>query len=138
MTLRPNDYDKNGDIIPMACKEEKGDTISRSALKDEINKKVEKIIKAFNGYAVDSSAIIYTHIELLDLIDNAPTVEIATKLQPNCNKLQQGEWIEGENGIIKCNKCKSEIIYSYLIGNEPDFPNFCPNCGADMRGEDNG
>ena len=45
----------------------------------------------------------------------------------------KGEWIEGENGNIKCNQCGSEIRYSYLIGNEPDFPNFCPNCGADMR-----
>ena len=31
--LRPKDYDSNGDIIPMACKEEKGDLISRDALK---------------------------------------------------------------------------------------------------------
>ena len=46
----------------------------------------------------------------------------------------QGEWIEGENGNIKCNQCWGEIRYSYLIGNKPDFPNFCPNCGADMRG----
>lgn len=47
----------------------------------------------------------------------------------------QGEWIEGENGSIKCNQCGCEIIYSYLIGNKPDFPNFCCDCGADMRGD---
>ena len=36
--LRPKDFDSNGDIIPMACKEEKGDTISRSALKEAFYK----------------------------------------------------------------------------------------------------
>ena len=35
MTLRPNDYDRNGDIIPDAMREEKGDLISRSTLKAE-------------------------------------------------------------------------------------------------------
>ena len=32
--LRPKDFDSNGDIIPMACKEEKGDLISRKSLKE--------------------------------------------------------------------------------------------------------
>ena len=45
----------------------------------------------------------------------------------------QGEWIEGENGNIKCNKCGCEIRYSYIIGNKPDFPKFCCDCGADMQ-----
>lgn len=43
-----------------------------------------------------------------EIIDNAPTVEIATELQPNCNNLQQtqGEWkfIQGATtqGSLKC------------------------------------
>ena len=45
----------------------------------------------------------------------------------------QGEWIEGENGNIKCNQCGCEIRFSYLIGNKPDFPKFCCDCGANMR-----
>ena len=48
----------------------------------------------------------------------------------------KGEWIEGGNGNIKCNKCGSEFRYSYLIGNNPDFPKFCCECGADMRGDE--
>ena len=47
----------------------------------------------------------------------------------------KGEWIEGSNGNIKCNKCGSEFRYSYLIGNKPDFPKFCCDCGAEMRGD---
>lgn len=44
-----------------------------------------------------------------------------------------GEWIEGENGNIKCNQCGCEIRYSYFIGNKPDFPKFCCDCGAKMK-----
>ena len=38
----------------------------------------------------------------------------------------RGEWIE-DGAIEKCNQC----------GEQKRFPhwNFCPNCGADMRGE---
>lgn len=46
----------------------------------------------------------------------------------------KGEWIEGENGNIKCNKCGCEIRFSYLIGNKPDFPKFCCDCGTKMKG----
>ena len=60
--LRPKDFDSNGDIIPMACKEEKGDLISREALR-----------KAFHGriYYFDKSS----WDEANALIDNAPPVE---------------------------------------------------------------
>ena len=47
---------------------------------------------------------------------------------------QQGEWIEGKNGTIKCDQCGCEIRYSYLIGNKPDLPKVCCDCGADMKG----
>lgn len=46
---------------------------------------------------------------------------------------KKGEWIEGENGNIKCNKCGAEIRYSYLANNKPDFPKFCCDCGAKMK-----
>lgn len=46
-----------------------------------------------------------------------------------------GDWIKtiGESGVLsalRCNKCGFEDdSYSHF--------NFCPNCGADMRGEQN-
>lgn len=43
---------------------------------------------------------------------------------------EKGEWIF-DGDCIHCNKCKR--AFNNLIG----F-NFCPNCGADMRGKDNG
>lgn len=61
--------------------------------------------------------------DVLDLIDNAPTVE----------ERQQGEWIKysfkdfGAFGDYdyKCSNCQKVSGGQY---------NFCSNCGADMRG----
>ena len=45
-----------------------------------------------------------------------------------------GEWVEDENGYIKCNKCGCEIrYYAYIVGNKPDLPKFCCDCGAEMQ-----
>ena len=114
------------------------DLISRSALKEEF-KKCE--------IRYTEPTIYYRGV--YQVIDNAPTVETFTKDEyegaylrgyvdsAKANERPKGEWIEGENGNIKCNQCESEIRYSYLIGNKPDFPKFCPNCGADMRTKEN-
>lgn len=51
---------------------------------------------------------------------------------------KKGEWIV-RYGIEDCrydtcNQCKVTQVFNY---NKP-FANFCPNCGADMRGKQNG
>ena len=44
-----------------------------------------------------------------------------------------GKWIN-EGRIIRCNKCK--IGYATVKGMKSALTyNFCPNCGADMRGK---
>ena len=65
--LRPKDYDKNGDIIPMACKEDKGDTISRRDIKDHIG----ELLLVYSGEELANA--------ILNAIDNALTVETFTK-----------------------------------------------------------
>lgn len=108
MALRPSDYDKSGDIIPDAVNEDKGDLISREALKEEIVKLCERI-NANNGITVPTLA--FTRI-----IDNAPTVES-----------KQGEWINtspyDDNG--ECSLC------CYL---SKKYYKFCPNCSVKMKG----
>ena len=74
-----------------------------------------------------------------ELIDNAPTVEPTYQMPKDYikNKLDysrpQGEWIfmcgVTCGGYYKCNKC-GEV--------ERAEKNFCSNCGAKMRGDDNG
>ena len=49
---------------------------------------------------------------------------------------EKGEWIEQEDGndfYYKCSCCGDEF---FLIAGLPEDNNynFCPNCGADMRG----
>lgn len=49
------------------------------------------------------------------------------------NDPKTGHWIEHEhNGIahIECSKCLSWFLRSHLLRNS-----YCPNCGAEMRGE---
>lgn len=57
-----------------------------------------------------------------DMIENAPTVEERT-----------GEWIhDGSDWTNRwiCAKCGYKWFF--------DKSNYCPNCGADMRGKQNG
>lgn len=80
-------------------------------------------------------------------IENAPTIEPERK---------KGRWIikaintfelaygnTGYQPVYECSEC-GRVTESYLRLDEPimpddaDFPDYCPNCGADMRGEQNG
>lgn len=67
-------------------------------------------------------------------IENAPTVE----------ERKKGKWIYGEDeyGIdgYHCDKCGFFVPWNYLnmfINYIEDYK-FCPNCGADMRGGQDG
>ena len=70
----------------------------------------------------------YNDIEFL--IDNAPTVESDYEWGysegVHDTERPQGDWIYVNHGYYECSECKH---VSYEIKS-----NFCPNCGADMRG----
>ena len=72
--LRPNDYDKNGDIIPDSVREEKGDLISRSALKETTIQEYCKKHCALPNSEEYCSAFCPCRF-FLNLIDSASTVE---------------------------------------------------------------
>lgn len=64
---------------------------------------------------------------IVDLLKSVPTVESRPK----------GKWID-----FKCSECDFEPIIKPIeidLTSEPRLKNtynFCPNCGADMRGEE--
>ena len=100
--------------------ENKGDLISRSALK-----KCAIPCEIHNGTLTELCVPLYQ-------IDNAPTVEITEKQAilflinsgwlVNHDKELRGKW-ERPQGEWKCPEC-GEWLFA------------CPNCGADMRGKE--
>ena len=79
-------------------------------------------IKQLTGISID---------DLLDLFAQGHELK-APSAQPEERK--KGAWIN-EGRIIRCNKCK--IGYATVKGMKSALTyNFCPNCGADMRGGD--
>lgn len=67
--------------------------------------------------------------------------KIVEQLPPAQPEYKTGQWISSDSELeIKCNKCGkdfSEYIYSIDYVFLAEYPKFCPNCGADMRGEEN-
>ena len=84
------------------------DLISRQ----EAIKAIDDLPNCYNGYSdtYDKSLII-------GVIEELPSAEP-----------KKGKWIEDEYGIRHC--CYCNCI------NNTVYRNFCPNCGADMRGEE--
>ena len=67
-------------------------------------------------------------------------IELLRKERPTLVKLEperpQGEWFHYE-GTLTCSNCKTEIYDDIMEYLGDDVPKFCPNCGADMRGDEN-
>ena len=130
---------------PMNWENVTGDLISRSALKKALE------VTQYND--IDD----LTRTERL--IDNAPTVEvpentvncvltmfgkcsynetgcsdckIKDKIRKELNARPQGKWIEDiENLLYRCSNCNASSNIRMFKSNL----HFCPNCGADMRGD---
>lgn len=61
-------------------------------------------------------------------------------LEKGYRKVERGEWMH--KGLdcfrkyqVTCPFCQAEYVGNYDAYDEPEDFNFCPNCGADMRGE---
>ena len=69
-----------------------------------------------------------TRIGILQAIQEQPTIE----------ERKTGKWIPQDNN--KTNGMASTLVYYYpkcsVCGHCDNYTNFCPNCGADMRCED--
>ena len=67
---------------------------------------------------------VRTMADARGVIEEAPSIDIVPK---------RGEWINVSGGWAPNEKCSvcGEVVHEYNY-------NFCPNCGADMRGKDDG
>lgn len=88
--------------------------------------------------AVSKSPLIdFDDYDIFEVIDNAPTITIKEWVEEMPIYIKdamlealrpRGEWIkDNDTGLIGCSCC--HIVW--LRGNTK----FCPNCGADMRGD---
>ena len=92
---------------------EAGDLISRKALLE----------KQYNASRFKDPSMAEMVIDVRD-VEDAPAVAA----QP----VKRGLWVslESEIGLFACSECDHRILRAEC--------NYCPNCGADMRGEGDG
>lgn len=87
--------------------------------------------KGCNIYTLDE-ALRKNHFNLL--MDEHHSIHINADVRP----VVRGKWIPVTNGRggSECNMCHA-YAPSYQSGREYNSP-YCPNCGADMRGDTDG
>ena len=64
----------------------------------------------------------------VDILELIPAADV----QP----VKRGKWDFQGNQLFKCTNCNDIFSQEQLESIRKSFPNFCPNCGADLRGED--
>ena len=69
-----------------------------------------------------------------DIADNRLSVWLEYVPTADVREVVHGEWIvKGQD--VYCSVCKKESAYTWHGASK--FSDYCPNCGADMRGENN-
>ena len=101
------------------------DLISR---KDAINKFVGLNMQVYEGDTCVGTRSCLTKEEIIYAIDDIPSAEPERK---NGKWIYDTERVWHDGGIYvqhHCSECRFQIIGSLY--------NYCPHCGADMRGEE--
>lgn len=109
------------------------DLISRSALIKNIKGIYIRVAGIRSGKGILSTWMNAYREKILSVIREQPTIEVAPVVH--------GEWertnITCEDGwaLYRCTNCDWHTTYYYSFSASPTY-NFCPNCGADMRGKE--
>lgn len=121
-----------------------GDLISREVLKNEIEE-----VQYSQEFCIEHHIDYSVSMQMLGMvINNAPTVEVGYLTNcANCEKVEkirakrpQGEWVtweEAGNDIASPNRHECSCCHDsaqVLVNGIELLSDFCPNCGADMRG----
>lgn len=92
-----------------------GDLISRKVLLEELDE-CEKLVRKLMANVDDEAEINVTLSAVRKFVNNRPAVD--------AEPVRHGRWEHG----MQCPFCKQI---------DTTKPNYCPNCGARMDGEDN-
>ena len=111
----------------------KGDLISREALKEDLAKEIKT-----NDMGL--------WLKILLVIDNAPTVDLSAKWAEAHSTGYDVGYTKGLEDARPKGEWKRRTMNEYLCSNcrynvnsiESLFYKFCPKCGSDMRGANNG
>lgn len=101
---------------------------------DELKSWVENWFYMHKNYHPYSKSNNIPITELYDILERIPTADVRENVH--------GEWIKNEDRLgWHCSVCKVDDLYAYSWNNETgkyDFQdNYCPNCGAKMKGDGN-
>ena len=88
--------------------------------------------------AIDALMPIYKSASLRNrnVFSTARKCMVTIEELPSAQPKHKGEWIRNFNGDEWhwfCSNCKEEWYEEDLWMGGNDFPNFCPNCGRDLR-----
>lgn len=114
--------------------------IDADELKKEISKRISQKIK----WTMEPDVYSFRADEIVEMIDSVPTVVkcgITSEGLPlvDLTPRPQGKWYRTGQSFINPNKFINygcSVCHYELDEHIREKPNFCPNCGADMRGVD--
>ena len=95
---------------------------------------------------IDADSIVfdYSGLVYIDPTDYKAIVEYFVKqiraMPTIISERKHGRWIKHEDRASwYCSECTTDDYYAYFYNSDTDVyelqDKFCPNCGADMRGE---
>ena len=98
------------------------DTISRQQAIDAFNTSINELIIGGEENAKTVENYLNRVIETIKCLPSA---------QP-----KKGKWIrKDDTEIYECSHCGEKFLFMKRLGVKPNHYKFCPNCGADMKGE---
>ena len=112
------------------------DLISRQAAIDAFDESIKRCDKALSSFEISMKDEYAVKVEKASLKHYRDILENLPSVQPERKK---GEWIHKPDIYLdeqtwECSECGEPWIFIEGTPSENNA-NFCPNCGADMRGE---
>ena len=115
------------------------DLISRQAAIDALNKQIQQCRKALGSLSLSDVDKHAAEVKMASLRAYRKTLENLPTIQP---EPQEGHWIQYDKRVpwrhhYKCSVCGNYLDFTGVNGGRGEV-NFCPNCGARMKGAQNG